>query len=254
MNLRVSAPAEGNRPIRTLDRVLSKAGVGSRRDAREVVAEQRVRVNGLVVRDPNQWIDLELDVVTLDGRALESPEPAYWALHKPTGYLTTYRHPTGRATVYDLLPADIGWVFPVGRLDLDSSGLLLMTNDSHFAESIMNPRFHVPKTYRVLTSSPLHELQLDLLRGGLELEDGPVRDAVVDSVVERDGRTSFEITITEGRNRQVRRMVKAVGSHVLELERVAIGSMLLGDQPAGSLRRLDGSEVDALRAAAERRE
>ena len=158
---KVKAPPPGDRPLKTLDRVLSKAGLGSRRDATELIRDGRVTVNTLTVRDPDQWIDIEKDSVSVDGTPLRSATRTYWMLNKPIGYLTTYRHPHGRATVYDLLPEEIGWVFPIGRLDLETSGLLLMTNDSAFAESIMNPEYHVPKTYRVLAAGSLGEEQLD---------------------------------------------------------------------------------------------
>ena len=134
------------RPLKTLERVLSKAGVGSRVDARQWIAAGRVKVNGQIVRDPDQWIDMQRDRVRLDGRPLQARERVYILLYKPTGYLTTYRDPKGRPTVYDLL-ADLGtFVSPVGRLDLDTSGLLLMTNDNQLAERVTNPASHVPKT------------------------------------------------------------------------------------------------------------
>lgn len=250
MSRRVTAPSEGNRPIRTLDRVVSRAGVGSRRDAREIVGQGRVRVNGEVCRDADRWIDLERDSVTLDHRALESPELVYYALNKPVGYLTTYRHPTGRATIYDILPSAIGWIFPMGRLDLDTSGLLLMTNDSQFSESVMNPRFHVPRTYRVLAAGPLDASAIDQLRNGVELDDGPTRPAIVSDPRDEAGGTSLELTITEGRNRQVRRMIEKVGGEVVRLERLSIGDVQLGDLPPGGLRPLTPAEVQSLRNAA----
>ena len=127
------------RPLKTLERVLSKAGAGSRVDARGWIRAGRVKVNGHVVRDPDTWIDMGRDRVRLDGRPLQVRERTYLLLYKPTGYLTTYRDPKGRATVYDLI-ADLGtFVSPVGRLDLDTSGLLLMTNDNQLAESVTNP-------------------------------------------------------------------------------------------------------------------
>lgn len=250
MNRRVPAPPEGDRPIRTLDRVVSKSGVGSRRDARETIAEKRVRVNGAVETDADRWIDLERDQVMIDGRPLESPERVYYALHKPVGYLTTYRHPKGRATIYDLLPEGIGWVFPMGRLDLDTSGLLLMTNDSDFSESIMNPRFHVPRTYDVLCAGELAQPALAALERGIDLDDGPTRPAGVACVRNEEAGTRFELTITEGRNRQVRRMIEAIGSRVLDLRRISIGAVVLGNLPPGMIRPLDRDEVDALRLAA----
>lgn len=235
---------------RTLDRLLSKSGVGSRTEAQALVRAGRVKVNGRVVRDPEAWADPAKDRVTFDGRPLEAPEPVYLALYKPKGVVTTARDPQGRRTVFDLLPERDRHLFSVGRLDLDSSGLLLLTNDSQFAEKLMNPGFHVPKTYQVKASGHLDDGQLERLRLGLELDDGPTRPARVERLREPGGRTVFRITITEGRNRQVRRMVEAVGGKVLELVRVAIGPLRLGELTPGRFRALQTSEVRALLASA----
>jgi 23S rRNA pseudouridine2605 synthase len=238
-----TAPPAGDRPLKTLERVLSKAGLGSRTEAKSWIAAGRVQVNGVVERDPDRWVDLERDGVSFDGAPVAKAAPLYLLLHKPTGYITTYRDPHGRPTIYDLLPERQEYVFPVGRLDLDTSGLLLLTNDTQFAERLTNPEFKVPKTYAVNASRPLHDGELARLRDGLELKDGPTRPAVV----KRTGESSFEITITEGRNRQVRRMVEAVGADVVELTRIAIGPLLLGDLESGKLRALTGGEVAQLR-------
>ncbi len=234
---------------RTLDRLLSKAGVGSRTEARRWVAERRVAVNGRVVTDPELWVDPETDKVALDGRPLQAAEKLYLLVHKPKGYLTTYRDPQGRKTVYDVLPERDLYLFPVGRLDLDTSGLLIVTNDSDFAEALTNPLSEVPKTYLVKTSKLLTDEQLQLLSQGVTLKDGPTRPARVTRLRESGGRTVFAITITEGRNRQVRRMVEALGAKVLKLVRVAIGSVELGELPLGETRPLTPAEVRRLRVA-----
>lgn len=241
---KVSPPARGDRPLKTVDRLISKAGLGSRNDARRFVKEGRIQVNGKVVSDPDQWVDTELDRVTFDGAPLVNEKRVYIALHKPTGYLTTYKHPSGKATVYDLLPEGLGYVFSVGRLDLETSGLLLLTNDSNFAEEVTNPEFKVPKTYRVRASSPLSEEQLDQLRSGINLHDGPTRPALCARI--GADQTSFELTITEGRNRQVRRMVEAIGSKVDTLERVAIGPVTVEGLDTGKYRQLTEDEVRLL--------
>jgi 23S rRNA pseudouridine2605 synthase len=235
----------GDRPLKTLERILSKAGIGSRSESRRWIAAGRVTVNDLVVLDPDHWIDLELDRVAFDGKPLGSAARIYLLLHKPAGYLTTYRDPEGRPTVYDLLPRRDQYVFPVGRLDLDTSGLLIMTNDAQLAERMTNPEYHAPKTYRVETSTPLDDEQLEQLRRGIELRDGPTRPAEVTRV---DPRT-FEITITEGRNRQVRRMVEALGAKVDKLTRIAIGSLQIGDMESGAVRELSADEVRALQVS-----
>src|SRR6185436_8027912 len=201
-----------NRPLKTLERVFSKAGIASRTDARDWIKNGRVRVNGKIALNPDHWVDLEKDRVTLDGKPLRSAAKSYVLLYKPKGYLTTYRDPEGRPTVYDLI-GDAGmWLSPVGRLDLDTSGLLLMTNDTDFAELVMNPEHKVPKTYQLKASTLLTDSQLDQLRRGVRLSDGPTRPALVTRLRDSAKYTHIEITITEGRNRQVRRMLEAVES------------------------------------------
>jgi len=230
------------RPLKTIERVLSKAGVGSRTEARSWIAAGRVQVNGRVVRDPDAWVDLERDRVSFDGKPLRPRERIYLLLYKPKGYLTTYRDPQGRLTIYDLLPEGTPYVSPVGRLDLDTSGLLILTNDTQLAERLTNPDYHVPKTYLVKASRPLSDDDLDALRRGLELRDGPTRPAAVTRLRE----AVFEITITEGRNRQVRRMVEALDATVLKLVRVAIGPLRIGKMQIGSVRELTDAEVRQL--------
>lgn len=236
------------RPLKTLERVLSKAGVGSRTEARAWVAQGRVTVNGKMTRDPDQWIDMQRDRVRLDDKPLETRDRVYVLLYKPSGYLTTYRDPKGRPTVYDLVTAVGTFVSPVGRLDLDTSGLLLMTNDTQFAERVTNPLSHVPKTYLVKASSVLTDAQLQMLRDGIELADGMTRPAIVRRLRDSSKYTHFEITLTEGRNRQVRRMVEALGARVLKLVRVKIGSIGIGALPIGKWRLLTRAEVAAFTA------
>lgn len=237
-------PPAGNRPLKTLERVISKAGIGSRTEARKWIGAGRVTVNGELVQTPDAWIDLELDQVSLDGKPLAHEERAHLLMHKPAGCITTYRDPGGRPTVYDLLPDRDRYLFPIGRLDLDTSGLLIMTNDAELAERLTNPAHHVPKTYRVTTATALDDAQLEALRSGLDLADGRTRPAEVQRVSE----TVFEITITEGRNRQVRRMVEAIGSRATELVRIAIGPIPLGTLPVGATRALTSDEVRMLHA------
>jgi len=243
---RAGVRRSGERPIKTLERVLSKAGLGSRTEARKWIAAGRVQVNGRVVRDPDAWVDLERDRVAFDGKPLRREKPAYFLLYKPKGYLTTYRDPQGRKTIYELLPDREQYLFPVGRLDLDTSGLLLLTNDTQFAERLTNPEYHVPKTYLVKASKHLTDEDLDRLRQGIELRDGPTRPAKVERIREAGGKTVFEITITEGRNRQVRRMVEALEAKVLKLVRTAIGPIRIGTLPIGGMRELTAAEVTSL--------
>jgi 23S rRNA pseudouridine2605 synthase len=203
-------------------------------------------VNGKIVKNPDHWVDLERDRITLDGKPLKKTAKTYLLLYKPKGYLTTYGDPEGRPTVYDLIQDADSWLAPVGRLDLDTSGLLLLTNDTDFAERIMNPENKVPKTYLVKASTRLTEEQIEQLRRGVQLADGPTRPARVELVRHSAKYTFLELTITEGRNRQVRRMVEAVESKVLKLVRTAIGDIRIGDLPIGRWRRLTAEEVRAL--------
>ena len=238
------------RPLKTLERVLSMAGIGSRVEARSWVHAGRVTVNGQITRNPDQWIDMQRDRVRLDGAPLAARERIYLLLYKPTGYLTTYKDPEGRPTVYDLI-ADVGtFLSPVGRLDLATSGLLLMTNDNRFAERVTNPKSHVPKTYLVKASTVLTDAQLQSLRDGLELSDGATRPATVTRLRDSAKYTHFEITLTEGRNRQVRRMVEALGAIVLKLVRVKIGPIAIGSLAIGKWRLLTRDEIDAFRQRA----
>lgn len=234
------------RPLKTLERVISKAGLGSRTEARRWIHQRRVSVNGEVVENPDTWLDMERDVVLFDGKPLERRERVYILLYKPTGYITTYKDPEGRPTVYELLPDVDTFIAPVGRLDLDTSGLLVVTNDSALTERITNPDSHVPKTYLVKSSTLLSEEQLQQLRDGILLSDGPTRPARVERLRDSGKYTHFEITLTEGRNRQVRRMVEALGAVVLKLVRVQIGTLRIGGLPIGRWRYLTAEEVAAL--------
>ena len=235
------------RPLKTIERVLSKAGVGSRGEARRWVAAGRVKVNGKVTRDPDLWVDMERDSVRLDDTPLQAREKVYLLLYKPTGYLTTYSDPDGRPTVYDLIADVDTFLSPVGRLDLRTSGLLLMTNDNRFADRVTSPESHVPKTYLVKASTLLTDEQLQRCRDGVELSDGPTRPATVTRVRDSGKRTHFEMTLTEGRNRQVRRMVEAVGAKVSKLVRVKIGTIAISGLQIGKWRLLTRAEVASLK-------
>jgi 23S rRNA pseudouridine2605 synthase len=232
--------------LKTLDRAISKAGLGSRTEARSWIGEGRISVNGKIIQTPDHWVDLQRDKIVFDGKPIRASEKIYWLLYKPKGYLTTYKDPEGRPTVYDLIPDREAWVFPVGRLDLETSGLLIMTNDTALAERLTNPDFKVPKTYLVKSASLLSDEQLERLRQGIELSDGPTRPAVVQRVRDSGKHTFLEITISEGRNRQVRRMIEASDSKVLKLVRVAIGPLRIGDLTMGKYRELTAAELESL--------
>jgi len=253
---RTERKASGERPARgaegarkTLQRVLSRAGVCSRTEARALIAAGRVTVGGKVVREPETWVDESGAGVALDGAPLGAAAPLFVLLHKPKDCVTTASDPQGRRTVYDLLRGVPGWVAPVGRLDRDTSGLLLLTNDTALADAITDPSSHLSKTYRVKAATLLTDTQLDALRAGVTLADGPTRPARVERLRDGDHRSFIELTITEGRNRQVRRMLEAIGSRVLELRRTGLGPLSMEGLPAGRHRALTDAELAALRAA-----
>lgn len=238
---------KGAKAVR-LARALSKRGAMSRSLAVEAVRAGRVGVNGKTVRDPDFRIDPARDALTLDGRPVQARDPIYLLLNKPVNVVTTRSDERGRMTVYDLIGEVGQWIFPVGRLDRESAGLLLLTNDSALGERLTNPTSKVPKTYRVKVSPVPTQRQIETLRAGVKLDDGYVTlPAKVD--LERSNPTSawLRMTIVEGKNRQIRRMVKAIGARVERLIRVAIGPLTLGDLAPGAIRPLSPQEIDALR-------
>ncbi|HZO61249.1 MAG TPA: pseudouridine synthase [Solirubrobacterales bacterium] len=230
-----------------LGKYLAHAGVASRRGAERMIAEGRVLVGGQRVTDPARDVGAG-DDVRVDGRRLEPEKLEYFLLHKPIGVLSTASDPQGRPTVTELVDSEAR-LYPVGRLDIDSSGLVLMTNDGELANRLMHPRYEVPRTYRAQVGGSPSKRALQALREGVELEDGrshPARIRVVGG-----GRESvLEITIHEGRNRIVRRMLEAVGYPVRSLERVAFGPLELGRLRPGGARRLRPPELTELRRAA----
>jgi 23S rRNA pseudouridine2605 synthase len=233
----------------SLARALSKFGVCSRSEAARWIEAGRVRVGGQVVTSPGRWIDPRRERVTVDGRPVQDDtERIVILFHKPPGLLTTRLDPGGRATVYDRL-GDLGrWVFPVGRLDKDTSGLLVLTNDHRLGERLTDPKHHVPKTYHARVQGVPGDPALRILREGVALPDGSLtRPARVRALgAARGGHSWLEIVLTEGRNRQVRRMCSAVGHPVEELVRVKVGGLALGELPRGSWRRLGPEEVARL--------
>ena len=231
-----------------LAKYLAHAGVASRRSAETLIAAGRVSVGEEIVTDPARDVD-EHSGVALDGRPLAGPEPrVLYALNKPVGVVSTARDTHGRRTVTELVPTRGLRLYPVGRLDIDSSGLILLTNDGELANRLMHPRFQVPKTYRArLGGPPLAKDGLRALREGVRLEDGRTAPAQVRRVGAA-GSNVIELTIHEGRNRQVRRMCQAVGHPVLELVRTRFGPLALDGLASGAHRRLKAAEVERVRA------
>ena len=235
-------------PLR-LQKFLARAGVASRRGAEDLMTAGRVSVNGEVVTELGAKVDPAVDVVTVDGQVVEpAAGPVYLLLSKPAGYVTTMDDPQGRPTVADLMPENIPGLFPVGRLDRDTTGLLLLTTDGELAHRLLHPRFHVEKVYRATVDGRPTPAQIDSLRNGVELDDGPTRPARVRVLEQAPDHAVLELAISEGRKRQVKRMCSAVGHPVLALHRDAFGPVLLGEMEPGSIRPLSADEIDALRA------
>ena len=234
---------------KTLERYLSRAGLCSRSEARELIAAGRVSVAGRTEHSAGRWIDEKSAEVCVDGKSIRPARPLHLLLNKPKDCLTTAFDPQGRRTVYGLLEDVREWIVPVGRLDRDTTGLLLLTNDTTLADAVTDPSSHLPKTYVVKSTTRLADEQLASLARGVNLDDGPTEPAQVRRLRDGDHRTFLEITITEGRNRQVRRMLEAVGSGVLELRRTAIGPLRLAGLSLGKWRKLTAAEVEALRKA-----
>ncbi|HEY6732164.1 MAG TPA: pseudouridine synthase [Solirubrobacterales bacterium] len=226
-----------------LAKFLAHGGVASRRKAEEIIAKGLVTVGGEVVTDPARDVD-EGDDVRVNGSPVASEAREVWAVNKPAGVVSTAREPGSRPAVVELVETDAR-LYPVGRLDADSNGLLLLTNDGELANHLTHPRYEVPKTYRARLRAPIRDRDLGRLRKGIELEDGPTAPAEVRRLGERE----IEIVLREGRNRQVRRMLEAVGNEVVALTRTRFGPLALGRLAEGRARRLSQDEVARLREA-----
>jgi 23S rRNA pseudouridine2605 synthase len=223
-----------------LVKYLAHSGVASRRAAEVLIAAGKVTVDGEVMTDPARDVGEGSDV-RVNGEPAE-PEPReVWAINKPAGVVSTAREPGPRKAITELVDSDRR-LYPVGRLDADSTGLILLTNDGELANRLTHPRYGVPKTYRVRLSRPPSDSDLEQLRRGVRLEDGPTAPAEV----KRRGEREIEVTIREGRKRQVRRMAEAVGNEAEALRRIRIGSLELADLERGGARRLGEEEVAAL--------
>lgn len=231
-----------------LQKVLAAAGFGSRRACEDLVRSGRVRVDG-VPAELGQKVEVARQVVTVDGDTISLQPRQYWLLNKPTGVVTTVRDPQGRPTVIDCVPADVR-VFPVGRLDRDTTGVLLLTNDGELAERLLHPRFGVEKEYRVLVDGAPSAEALDRLRAGVPLEEGTTRPAAV-TLSHRGADTSeLMMIIHEGRKRQIRRMCEVVGHPVVRLHRSRFDGLSDAGLAVGAARPLTSGEIDRLRAIA----
>ena len=225
-------------------RALSKLGVASRTQAAKLIAAGRITVNGRPVCNPKLRIDMDKDILALDGEALTARPKRYLALNKPRGLVTTASDEKGRQTVYQCLDEEDKQLFPVGRLDMASEGLLLFTNDTQWAQKILDPRSHLPKTYHVQVDRLLDTSEITRLSNGIEIEPGTTtRPARISLLRSGDKTCWLEITLHEGLNRQVRRMIENVGAKVLRLVRIRIGPVELGDLAKGQTRPITSQEL-----------
>ena len=232
-----------------LQKILARAGVASRRAAEELIVAGRVSVNGRVVTRLGSVADPAHDEIRVDGHRIARAPARTVMLHKPAGVMTTLSDPRGRQTVRDLLPKELGYVFPVGRLDYQSAGLLLLTNDGELAEALLHPRSRIARTYRVKVDGHPDEHAIARLRRGVRLDDGMTGPAEVNVEEKRPGKTWLRITIREGKRREIRRMCEAVGHLVDRLVRVRFGPIDLDRLRPGEWRPLSAGELLLVRRA-----
>jgi pseudouridine synthase len=233
-----------------LNKILAQAGLSSRRGADRLIAEGHVSVNGVVTRDLATLADPDVDIIALRGVPLPHAErKQYLLLHKPAGYVTTVSDPRGRPTVADLVRDVGGRLYPVGRLDWDVEGVLLMTNDGELTHRLLHPRYGLPRVYEAEVRGSVTRADVPRWRRGVTLEDGPATPVAVELVRPVGATTLLRLTFTEGRKHEVKRYCEALGHPVHRLRRIAFGPVTLGDLPRGAHRPLTPRELAALRAA-----
>lgn len=231
-----------------LQKFIAECGIASRRNAEKMIESGRVYVNGEIVDYMGCVIDPDYDMVEVDGQVIrQETKKHYIMLNKPKNYVTTVSDDLGRPTVMDLVKDVHARIYPVGRLDFDTTGLLIMTNDGEFANILTHPRHTVDKVYIARIDKPLDENQLEKLRGGIELDGVMTSPAKAENIRRPQKGFEVKITIHEGKNRQVRRMLDAVGANVMSLKRISVGSLTLGNLPEGKWRRLSEAEINKLR-------
>ncbi|MBX9571631.1 MAG: rRNA pseudouridine synthase [Candidatus Obscuribacterales bacterium] len=229
-----------------LNQAIARTGYCARRKADELIAAGKVKVNGEVVMDFSRQIDPDSDDLVVEGKRLSFSHSIYIAMNKPPGVVTTMSDESGRETVIDLLPGKLKSLRPVGRLDMYSEGLLILTNDGHLAQRLTHPSMHLLKTYEVEVRGTISDKHLQMMASGVELEDGRTLPAKVKLISRNKTYSEFEISIREGRNRQIRRMCSLLGYSVVRLRRLGIGMLRLGLIPTGSWRYLTDAEVRLL--------
>ncbi len=230
-----------------LNKFLAHAGIGSRRHCDDLIAAGRIKIDGVTVTEPGLKLDPAAHTVAVDDHEVKSEKPVYWVVNKPVGYLSTNSDPAGRPRAVDLLPHVEQRVYTVGRLDEGSEGLLLMTNDGEVAFHLTHPRYGIPKTYLVLVAGKPTPADIQKLLDGVWLSDGKVRAKSVRRLKPQGNSTWLRIVLTEGKNREIRRMLAELGHKVMKLRRIAIGPVRLDKLPKGKARRLSQGELTELR-------
>lgn len=241
---------KNDRDSERLNKIIARAGIASRRRADELISSGRVSVNGRIVTQSGSRAVWGVDTISIDDQRLpDPPKKVFVLLNKPFGYVCTLHDPQGRPIVRDLLRDLRERVYPVGRLDFDTRGLLILTNDGELAFRLTHPRFQVPRTYKVLVEGTIASQSLKQLRTGIVLDDGPTSPARVRMLERKQGRSLVRITVFEGRSREIRRMFEAVGHKTIQLIRTGYGSLSLGTLKAGRYRHLTEEEVQSLRSS-----
>jgi pseudouridine synthase len=234
--------------LERIQKILAKAGIASRREAERMLMEGRVTVNGKVIDKLGFKADLSKDHIKVDGKRLTHSEPKITLLlNKPRGYLSTVEDPQGRPTVMDLLKKVRGRIYPVGRLDFDAEGILLLTNDGDLAYTLSHPKFSIPRTYLVKVKGVPEERELSRLKKGVTLEDGKARAVSINILRGGEKNSWARIVVTEGRNRLVKKMFLAIGHPVLKLKRVQFGPIQIGNLPIGQFRYLTSEEIEKIK-------
>ncbi len=234
-----------------LDKFLSNAGVLSRRGIKQLLKREELTVNGKRVTESGTRVDPSKDKILLNGQKIEKPGFVYYLLNKPMGYISTTADEYERDNVVSLIDTTLR-IYPIGRLDKDTHGLLILTNDGEITHKLTHPRYHVPKVYRLIITGKVSDKQVQAFQKGVLLTDGITLPAEVKIVSEKQEKTTLLVTLHEGRNRQIRRMCETVGIELLDLERISFGPIPLGNVPLGNYRELTKKEIDSLKKAVER--
>jgi 23S rRNA pseudouridine2605 synthase len=232
--------------VASITRALSKMGFCSRTEAERLVLAGKIRVNGEIAASPQLRVNMKHDRLSIDGETVKTQKKEYWVFNKPKGYITTARDPEGRKTVYDLLPDSLHKLNPVGRLDSASEGLLLLTNDTQWANSITDPETHMDKIYHVQINKPADDMMLEQMRKGILSGGETLKVKAVSLLRAGEKNCWLEICLDEGKSRQIRRIMESFDIEVLRLLRIAIGSLKLGTLAKGESRRLTEQELEDL--------